>query len=147
MQEAEAMKNVLILEDELFVSNLLRLVLQGYFVVSTTTAENALYKFIEYNRRFDLLISDVALPKRSGIQVASILRSELPDLKIILTSGYPLNMLSEQNADDLRRLGKDSVTFLMKPFSVETLLNTVEALIGPPEGSESVQGSGGVSGD
>ena len=139
------MKNVLILEDELFVSNLLRLVLQGYFVVSTTTAENALCKFIEYNRRFDLLISDVTLPTSSGIQVASILRSALPDLKIILTSGYPLSMWSEENAFDLQRLGKDSVTLLMKPFSIQTLLSTVDALIGPAEESESVRQSGGAS--
>ena len=67
------MKKILILEDEPFVSNLLRLVLQGYFVVSTTTAENALCKFLEYYRRFHLLISDVALPKSSGVQVALIL--------------------------------------------------------------------------
>ena len=127
------MKNILILEDEPFLASFLRLVLQGYFVVSTTTAENALCKFIEYNRRFDLLVSDVTLPISSGVQVALILRSELPELKIILTSGYPLSMWSEQNACDLQRLGGDSVTLLMKPFSIETLLNTVDALIGPPE--------------
>jgi DNA-binding response OmpR family regulator len=145
MQEGDAMKNILILEDEPFLSNFLRLVLQGYFVVSTTTAEHALCKFIEYNRSFDLLISDVALPKSSGVQVALVLRSELPELKIILTSGYPLSMWSEQNSSDLQRLGRDSVTLLMKPFSIQTLLNTVDALIGLPEESESVQGSGGAS--
>jgi two-component system, cell cycle sensor histidine kinase and response regulator CckA len=132
------MKNILILEDEPFLSNFLRLVLQGYFVVSTTTAENALCKFIEYNRRFDLLISDVTLPISSGVRVALILRSELPELKIILTSGYLLRMWSDQNSSDLQRLGEDSVTLLMKPFSIQTLLNTVDALIGPPDGSESV---------
>lgn len=139
------MKNILILEDEPFLSSFLRLVLQGYFVVSTTTAENALCKFIEYNRRFDLLISDVKLPTSSGIQVALILRSEMPELKIILTSGYALSMWSEHNSSDLQRLGKDSVTLLIKPFSIQTLLNTVDDLIGPPEESESVQGSEGAS--
>jgi DNA-binding response OmpR family regulator len=139
------MKNILILEDEPFLSNFLRLVLQGYFVVSTSTAENALCKFIEYGRRFDLLISDVMLPISSGVHVALILRSELPTLKIILTSGYPLSMWSDQDGDDLQRLGKDSVTLLMKPFSPKALLNSVRALIGPAEQSESVQGSGGAS--
>jgi DNA-binding response OmpR family regulator len=145
MEEADAMKNILILEDEPFLSNLLRLVLQGYFVVSTTTAENALWKFIEYNRRFDLLISDLTLPTSSGVQVALILRSELPELKIILTSGYPLSMWSEQDTSDLQRLGNDSVTVLAKPFLPQTLLNSVRALIGPAEKSKSVQGSGGAS--
>jgi DNA-binding NtrC family response regulator len=147
MQEADAMKNILILEDESILSNLLRLVLQGYFVVSTTTAENALCKFIEYDRHFDLLLSDVTISKRSGVQVALILRSELPELKIILTSGYPLSMWSEQDASDLQRLGKDSVTLLMKPFSIQTLLNTVDALIGPPEEPRpGEQRHGGASG-
>jgi DNA-binding response OmpR family regulator len=145
MEEADAMKNILILEDEPFLSNLLRLVLQGYFVVSTTTAENALWKFIEYNRRFDLLISDLTLPTSSGVQVALILRSELPELKIILTSGYPLSMWSEQDTSDLQRLGNDSVTVLAKPFLPQTLLNSVRALIGPAEKSKSVQGSAGAS--
>lgn len=139
------MKNILILEDEPILSSLLRLVLQGYFVVSTTTAENALCKFIEYNRRFDLLVSDVTLPISSGVQVALILRSEQPELKIILTSGYPLSMWSEQNADDLQRLGRDSVTILAKPFSPQALLNSVRALIGPAERSAPVQCHGRAS--
>jgi DNA-binding response OmpR family regulator len=118
---------------------------QIHFVVSTTTAENALWRFIEYNRRFDLLISDLTLPTSSGVQVALILRSELPELKIILTSGYPLSMWSEQDTSDLQRLGNDSVTVLAKPFLPQTLLNSVRALIGPAEKSKSVQGSGGAS--
>jgi CheY-like chemotaxis protein len=134
-----AVKNILILEDELVLSVLFRLVLKGHFTVETTTAEEALLQFRRHDRQFDLLISDVRLKKSSGVQVALILRAELPDLPIILTSGYPVRMWGEQETAGLHRLGIGSVTVLSKPFSIEVILNAVDALIGPPDVPEPVE--------
>jgi CheY-like chemotaxis protein len=125
------MKKILILEDEPFVAALLRLLLKGYIVVEATTAAQALQAFTEHNRQFDLLIADVNLPISSGVQVAVILRSQLPTLKVILSSGYPLGNWREQDVADLQRLGEHSVTLIEKPFLPKALTDLVHALIGP----------------
>jgi len=60
--------------------------------------------------------------------VALQLRSELPDLPVILTSGYPPNDWSVRDARHLRQLGVDSVSILLKPFGTRILLNAVRDL-------------------
>ncbi len=124
------MKTILVLEDEPILLNLLRLILRrsGYTVLEAADAEEALWKFHHNNRFLDLMIADVNLPSSSGIQVALVLRAELPDLRVILTSGYPATTWNPRDSADLWRLGPDSVRVLQKPFRPMTLLNTVREL-------------------
>jgi CheY-like chemotaxis protein len=76
-----------------------------------------------------LLIADVT-PPCSGIHVASHLIAWMPDLRIILSSGYPPDMWDEQQTAELSKLPSDSVHVLRKPFFPAELLRTVEQLIG-----------------
>jgi CheY-like chemotaxis protein len=133
------MKNILILEDEPIITALLRLLLRDYIVIEATTAAQALQAFTEHNRQIDLLIADVNLPISSGVQVALILASQLPTLKVILTSGYPVGMWREQDVADLQHLGEHSVTLIEKPFLPKALTDLVDALIGPAKESEPVK--------
>ena len=123
------MKTVLVLQDEPGVE-FLRNALRQYTVIEATTAEQALHLFKTHARQVDLLIADLTLPKSSGIQVACLLRSELPDLPVILTSGYPVSDWSVRDYSDLQRAGATSVALLSKPFQIQELLNRVDELIG-----------------
>jgi CheY-like chemotaxis protein len=128
------MKTLLILEDEPSVMKLLRRTLKQYRLVEATTAEEALLLFldhIELDRRIDLLLADLTLPTMSGIQVAILLRSKIPDLPVILTSGYPVGGWSGRDSADLERLGADSVAILQKPFQAQALSNTICEFLGP----------------
>jgi two-component system, cell cycle sensor histidine kinase and response regulator CckA len=131
-QEGLQVKTILVLEDESAVMRLFRRVLDGYTILEATTAEEARQRFIENGRHLDLLIADVILPKSSGIHTALLLREASSQLRIVLTSGYPRSMWSDQDAIDLRQLGSDSVVFLQKPFLPTTLLKTVHSCIGRP---------------
>ena len=126
------MKTLLVLEDEALVAKLLLLILRGYTVLEAATAERALRLFADHARQIDLLVADATLPTSSGIQVALLLRAEMPDLPVILTSGYPL---SHGDSPDLERLGSNSVVILRKPFQPEVLSNAVRQLIGAPQSS------------
>src|SRR5712692_3671953 len=99
------MKTLLVLEDEALVTKLLLHVLRHYTVLEAATAERALRLFTDQGRQIDLLIADVTLPTSSGIYVALLLRAEIPDLPVILTSGCPL---SHGDFPDLERLGSNS---------------------------------------
>jgi len=75
----------------------------------------------------DLLITDIVMPEKEGIQTIAGLRRERPDLRIIAMSGdgsdgasFYLEMAREFGAD---------VT-LSKPFSRAQLLEAVEGLLG-----------------
>jgi CheY-like chemotaxis protein len=129
------MKTVLVLEDETSLMKLMRQMLKQYSLIEASTAEDALRLFIEHGRQVDILVSDVTLPKSSGIQVALLLRSEIPDLPVLLTSGYPVSDWTVRDYTDLQRLGSTSVALLSKPFQTRELLTTVRGLIGavPPE--------------
>jgi CheY-like chemotaxis protein len=128
------MKTILLLEDEPSLLNLVSRVLarRGYSVLKAAVPEEAILKFIDSGRRIDLLITDLTLPGVSGAHLALLLREEVPDLAVTLTSGYPADSWKDGDAGYLRRLGPDSVRILLKPFATEPLLNMVDGLIGVP---------------
>ena len=127
------MTTVLVLEDEPVVMRLARNILKRHNVIEAASGEEALLRFIDHDHRIDLLIADVTLPRVSGIQVALLLRSRIPKLPVILTSGHPVSSWRTRDADDLERLGPDSVTVLQKPFPAEALRHAVSELLGEPQ--------------
>jgi two-component system, chemotaxis family, chemotaxis protein CheY len=127
------MKTVLLLEDEPSVLKLMGHWLRSYSLIQAATAEQAIEFSGDCDRKIDLLVADVRLPTRSGIQVALQLRSDIPALPVILISGYPVSGWRDQEATDLERLGSCLVTILSKPFQGQTLSNAVCELIGAPQ--------------
>ena len=125
-----AMKTLLVLEDDSSVMMILRLMLEQYSLIEASTAEQALRLFTDGGRKIDLLVADVTLPTGSGIQVALLLRSEVPDLPVILISGYPVSAWSDRDSADLERLGSRSVAILPRPFQGNALSDAVRELIG-----------------
>jgi CheY-like chemotaxis protein len=132
-------KTILILEDEPPVMDVLRQVLKGYAILEATTAEEALARFLDNRRRIDLLFSELALRVSSGIYVALLLRSEVPNLNVILASRYP-PWVWTSDFGDVARLGNEAVAILPKPLVPEKVLETVQGFIGLPE--EAVAHSG-----
>ncbi len=93
----------------------------GYHVATATNAADA-HELAE-QRRFDLLLCDVVLPKVSGLELAQQLRRCVPGLRVVLMSGY-----SEDQAVDTE-IETGHARFLAKPFSGERLAEMVhEAL-------------------
>jgi CheY-like chemotaxis protein len=128
------MKSILILEDESHIATRLHAVLAplGYELLHAATADEAIQQFEANASRIDLLIADVHIPLGpSGVRVALPLRSSRPGLRVILTSGYPPSLWSDQDAADVKALCPDSVVILKKPFPAADLVNSVDRLIGP----------------
>ena len=84
---------------------------------------------IERNRAqpFDLVITDVFMPKKDGLQVIREIIDEFPDARFIAMSGagsYGDSLL------EARRLGAQ-YTF-RKPFNTEDLLQVIQREVGRP---------------
>jgi DNA-binding response OmpR family regulator len=125
------MKTLLVLEDDPDVMGFLRLMLEPYRVIEACSAEEAIRLFNAHARQVDLLVADLTLPKSSGVRVAVNLRSKVPNLPVILTSGYPVGAWSDRDSADRERLGSRSITILQKPFQAQELSSAVRELLAP----------------
>jgi DNA-binding NtrC family response regulator len=109
----------MVVEDETQVVALLQRCLsrRGHEVVVCNDAETAEARMAAED--LDVLVTDVTLPGRTGVELVERLRSAGSRVPVILMSGYP-----EPLANDAGVL--DDCVFLPKPFSVATLVEMIE---------------------
>lgn len=91
---------------------------KGYEVIGCNSAENALEQ-LEQETDFDLLITDMVMPGMSGAELAGIVKNKIPDIKIILASGYSEEIARRELA------GSQDFEFMAKPFSLGDLTQKV----------------------
>ena len=128
-------ETVLLVEDEPAVREYLRslLVRLGYSVVVAGDGVRALKVASEWRGRFDLLISDVVMPRMNGVELAHRLTGEHPGLRVLLISGHA----DKPEALMDGRLSEGLMDFLQKPFSSATLAQRVRRLLDAPGSSRS----------
>jgi DNA-binding response OmpR family regulator len=118
-----ARTRVLIVEDELKVANALREGLQGegYAVVLEHTGEGAFFRMT--TEAFDVILLDIMLPGRDGLQVLTTLRARGVDT--------PVLVLTARDALEDRVIGLDSGAddYLVKPFAFAEVLARIRALL------------------
>ena len=114
---------ILIIEDERKVAAAIREGLQGsaYSVALAHTGEDGF--FLANSEPFDLIVLDVMLPGRSGIEVLSAIRQ--------LGRKVPVLLLTARDSVEDRVLGLDAGAddYLVKPFAFPELLARVRALL------------------
>jgi CheY-like chemotaxis protein len=114
---ARGRERVLVVEDEphvlQYVSSQLRRL--GYQVTAASTGAEAIM-LLQHRSRFDIIFTDVVLPRgMSGIEVARQARSIDPNLKVLLTSGYPEEVFEQHGRPD------EHTRLLRKPFKSKDL--------------------------
>jgi DNA-binding response OmpR family regulator len=102
--------NILIIEDESIISSAMQRVFckDGHSVCIADSYE----AFAENITLFDpdLVFLDLKIPGRSGIDILKELRTLVPNIRVIMMSGY----MSEKDFSDAQELGVER--FLKKPF-------------------------------
>jgi CheY-like chemotaxis protein len=94
----------------------------GYRTVEADGAENAL-RALEVNPGVDLLFTDIVMPDVNGRKLAEEARRRCPKLKVLFTTGYTRDGLSEHGA---REQGTELIS---KPFSIEDLAAKVRTVL------------------
>ena len=121
---------VLVVEDEGKVADALREGLEGeqYEVVVERTGEGAFYR--STTEAFDLILLDLGLPGRDGIQILRALRER--------GDRTPVLVLTARDSLDDRVIGLDAGAddYLVKPFAFAELLARVRALLRRGRGGE-----------
>jgi signal transduction histidine kinase len=123
-------ESVLMVEDDPTVRKLAKAVLRGcgYAVQEATNGVEAL-SLIARNSSFDLVITDVIMPKMSGKELYLEIKERLPDTRVLFISGYTDDALAHHGV-----LEKD-LLFLEKPFSPARLAQKVRAVLDGETGS------------
>lgn len=128
---------VLVVDDESVIADSLTTILvrSGYLAITAYDGESALESALHMPP--EMLITDVALPGMSGIELSIIIKRVFPDCKIILFSGQ------SATADMLASAGREGhrFEFLAKPVHPRDLLARVSATLKEKGISAAVIGS------
>ena len=121
------MASILVVDDEEGVRSIVSTILvrAGHEVTTANDGVEALR--IVDRQAVDVVITDLIMPEKEGVETISELRRRFPEIKIIAMSGGGLG-----GALDYLRLARalGAAQTLSKPFDRETLLKTVEAALG-----------------
>ena len=114
----------LVVDDEKDIADAIQDILEAYgHHVVTSDPPSALQHVA--SDRFDIVITDLAMPGVTGWQVSEAAKRVRPDLPVILMSGFGI----EIDAEERRRQRIDAV--LPKPIGIDDLLSAVAAVTAP----------------
>ncbi len=109
------MDRVLIVDDEKGMRDFLSIMLkkEGYAVSAAESSEGAAERI--GRGEFDLIISDISMPGRSGLDLLKQAKGSSPDTPVIMITAYA----STESAVEALKLG--ACDYIIKPFDVEEL--------------------------
>lgn len=116
------MASILIVDDSVSMRSMVSTTLStsGYTVVDASDGQDGLNK--AKGQQFDVIISDINMPKMNGIELVKALRA-LPNYKYT-----PILLLTTESSNDKKLEGKQAgaTGWLVKPFNPEKLIATVQ---------------------
>jgi two-component system cell cycle sensor histidine kinase/response regulator CckA len=110
-------ETVLVVDDQDFVRDVIKLTLEGagYRVLEAASPGDAIVLARESAGEISLLVTDVVMPEMDAFELAARIASEIPDIRILYTSGYT----------DAAAEGP----FIQKPFTPAQLIEKVGSLL------------------
>ena len=106
-------KTILVVEDDLAIQSLVTKYLKrlGYTPLKAESAAEALDIWAKRHEDIDLLLTDLMMPNgMTGLDLLHAARAERPDLKVVLTSGYPAQVIEQRVVPQL------DAPLLSKPY-------------------------------
>ncbi|HEB70813.1 MAG TPA: PAS domain-containing hybrid sensor histidine kinase/response regulator [Desulfobulbus sp.] len=95
----------------------------GYVTIASTSSVEALDIFKKQQEMLDLVITDMAMPEMTGLQLFKEIRKIRPDIPVLLCTGYSEHVTAESST----KIGIDG--YLAKPFTAEQLAGEVHRLL------------------
>ena len=119
----QSLKILVIDDEEPILSNLCYFLnYKNYDVTSTSDGLEGLKLFEKDPKRFDLIITDIVMPKISGMSLVAIIKKKSPNTPVIAITGwgeFPEAFAMESQADKV----------LSKPFELSVLDKTINEII------------------
>lgn len=118
-------ETILVAEDEEIVKHFLQRSLEreGYRVLTASNGEEALARFMENMEDIDLVLTDVIMPVKSGIEVHDEINAIRPDTRFLFISGYTSDFIMNKGETDSK------VAFITKPFEKQVVINKIREML------------------
>ncbi|NLA74981.1 MAG: response regulator, partial [Deltaproteobacteria bacterium] len=118
-------ERILIIDDEKSIVTLLTYLFErlGYTVTSGTDPVEACVLFESDPNRFDLVITDMTMPRMTGFDLTKKIKAIRPDIPVILCTGYS-DLIDEQKAFEA---GIEK--YIMKPLALYNVAETVRMVL------------------
>jgi PAS domain S-box-containing protein len=134
-EERERQATILLVEDKASVRAAVGAALEElvYRVLVAEDGQAALAALEQTGEAVDLVVSDVVMPRLGGLALYQTLRVKRPNLRMILTSGYPLGEAEQA------QIAQTQVVWLAKPYPIQALALKIRTLLDtsrPPSGGE-----------
>jgi CheY-like chemotaxis protein len=122
---ARGCETILLVEDESATLRMATTMLtkQGYTVLATNSASEALRLAGTHDGEIHLLVTDVIMPEMNGRILAQKLQAFRPQLKSLYMSGYTANVVAHHGVLD------EGVHFMQKPFKSKALAAKVRSVL------------------
>ena len=122
-------ESILLIDDEKQIIDIEQQILErlGYTVTSKTDSQEALEEFAALPEKFDLVITDMTMPKLTGDQLALKLMDIRPDIPVILCTGFNETI----NEEKALSMGIDK--YIMKPIVKDELARTIRTVLDTPK--------------
>ncbi len=113
-------KKILIVEDEKIITNTIVALLEkmGIEYFTANNGEDALEKF--KTNKFDLIFTDIFMPKMDGFKLIEEIRKIDREIPIIVISGY----IDNETIRKILELGANK--YIEKPFSLKEIKKIIE---------------------
>jgi CheY-like chemotaxis protein len=117
-------ERILLVDDEPSIVNMQAQHLKklGYSVTPETSSLEALETFRQTPDQYDLIITDMTMPKMTGDKLAEEIKRIRPDIKVILCTGFSEKILANGE-------GLDIDFFLIKPVDNVKMATTVRSVL------------------
>jgi CheY-like chemotaxis protein len=112
---------------------------QGYRVLEANDGASALAVWRAHRDAIDALVADLRMPALDGVALAAALRTERPELPVVLVSGYPAGT----GVDDQPPAALDAAEVVDKPFTAAVLLAALARALPPARVSRGRRRAGG----
>lgn len=121
------MKKIVVIDDDIKCNQMICRILknEGYDVSAAFNGAEGLKMFMK--ERPDLVITDLYMPEKDGLETIMELRRANEKIRILAISGGSLNI----NIDDMLSAAEDfgADAIMAKPFHLETFLHRVKGLL------------------
>ncbi|MDP8239509.1 MAG: response regulator [Candidatus Hatepunaea meridiana] len=116
---------VLVVDDEVAIRNLVRLVLEkaGYTVLTASNGREGVDVFRKHSDDIRLVLMDFTMPKMNGEEASIEIVKIRKDIPVILSSGYGEDMATDCFG------GEGLSGFIQKPYSPSILLNKIRSVL------------------
>jgi DNA-binding response OmpR family regulator len=122
------MKKILVIDDDLQFNRMICMVLEdaGYAVNSASNGVEGFKLFMQ--ERPDLVITDIYMPEKEGLETIMELRQTDKQIKILVVSGGSPDMHMSEMFNMAKIFGADAA--LLKPFDITIFQQKVKELLG-----------------